>query len=83
MEKLSPCALQTFNLTRTDEAMGRFLCGRQILVIFSVYLSSQVSGEKTECEGEGVRATFQLTLGWVDSSDASQTWSSSIAPIHT
>jgi len=43
VEKLSPCALQTFNLTRTDEAMGRFLCGRQILVIFSVYLSSQLT----------------------------------------
>jgi len=43
VDKLSPCALSTFNLTKTDEAMGRFLCGRQVLVIFSVYLSSQVT----------------------------------------
>lgn len=43
VEKLSPCALSTFNLTRKDEAMGRFLCGRQILVIFSVYLTSQLT----------------------------------------
>jgi len=43
VEKLSPCALQTFNLTKTDEAMGRFLCGRQVLVIFSVYLASQIT----------------------------------------
>jgi len=43
VEKLSPCALATFNLTKSDEAMGRFLCGRQILVIFSVYLSSQLT----------------------------------------
>merc|ERR1712113_392946 len=28
---------------KTDEAMGRFLCGRQILVIFTVYLASQVT----------------------------------------
>jgi len=43
VEKLSPCALATFNLTKNDEAMGRFLCGRQILVIFTVYLASQVT----------------------------------------
>jgi len=43
VEKLTPCALSTFNLTKTDEAMGRFLCGRQVLVIFSVYLASQVT----------------------------------------
>jgi hypothetical protein len=43
VEKLTPCALSTFNLTKEDEAMGRFLCGRQVLVIFSVYLASQVT----------------------------------------
>merc|ERR1711881_559247 len=43
VEKLTPCARSTFNLTCTDEAMGRFLCGRQILVIFTVYLASQVT----------------------------------------
>merc|ERR1712010_340046 len=36
VEKLTPCALSTFNLTKTDEAMGRFLCGRQVLVICAV-----------------------------------------------
>jgi len=43
VEKLSPCARATFDLTSNDEAMGRFLCGRQVLVIFSVYLASQVT----------------------------------------
>jgi len=43
VEKLTPCARSTFNMTCTDEAMGRFLCGRQVLVIFSVYLASQVT----------------------------------------
>merc|ERR1711934_625584 len=43
VEKLTPCALSTFNLTKEDESMGRFLCGRQVLVIFSVYLASQVT----------------------------------------
>jgi len=43
VDKLSPCARATFNLTAKDEAMGRFLCGRQVLVIFSVYLASQVT----------------------------------------
>jgi len=43
VEKLTPCARSTFNLTCKDESMGRFLCGRQVLVIFSVYLASQVT----------------------------------------
>ena len=64
VEKLSPCALATFNLTKTDEAMGRFLCGRQVLVIFSVYLSSQVTGDESGWVGTGARATSKLTLGW-------------------
>ena len=41
--------------------MGRFLCGRQVLVIFSVYLASQVTADESEWEG-GVSGRVKLRV---------------------